>query len=53
MKLKNRIIFWIVLALLFVSCVQSLFGFVVFFGLLALFHRGIIQFYKGDWYKIQ
>ena len=53
MKLKDKIIFWVVFALVFVSCVQSLFGFLVFVGLIAIFHRGIIRFYKGDWYKIQ
>jgi len=53
MKLIERIIFWIVFSLVFVSCVQSLFGFLVFFGLLAIFHRGIIRFYHGDWYWIK
>jgi len=49
MLLKNQILFWVVLALVFVSCVQSFFGFLAFFGLLAVFHRGIIRFYRGDW----
>lgn len=53
MKLINQIIFWTVFVLVFLSCVQSLFGFVIFFGLLAVFHRGIIRFYRGDWYWIK
>jgi len=53
MKLIDRIIFWIVFALVFVSCVQSLAGFLIFFGLLAIFHRGIIEFYQGNWYRIK
>jgi len=52
-RLIDRIIFWIVFALLFVGCVQSLFGFLVFCGLVAIFHRGIIDFYKGNWHKIK
>jgi len=47
-RLKNQIIFWVVFALVFVSCVQSVFGFLVFVGLIAIFHRGIIKFYRGD-----
>jgi len=53
MKLIDRIIFWIVFSLVFVSCVQSLFGFLVFFGLLAIFRRGIVEFYKGNWCRIK
>lgn len=53
MKLKDKMIFWIVFILLFFACVPSVFGFLVFFGLIAIFHRGIIQFYKGNWYPIK
>lgn len=53
MKLKDQIIFWIVFVFLFLSCVQSVFGFLVFAGLIAIFRKGLIRFYKGDWFKIQ
>lgn len=53
MKLINQIIFWAVFALVFISCVQSAFGFLVFVGLVAVFHRGIIRFYRGDWHWIK
>lgn len=53
MKLKSKIIFWVVFVLVFVSCVQSVFGFLVFVGLIAIFHRGILRFYNGDWHWIK
>lgn len=53
MKLINQIIFWIVFVLVFLACVQSVFGFLVFTGLIAIFHESIIRFYRGDWYWIK
>jgi len=53
MKLINQIIFWIVFVLVFVSYIQSVFGFLVFVGLIAIFHTSIIRFYHGDWYWIK
>lgn len=53
MKLIDRIIFWVVLTLVFVACSQSVLGFFLFLGLMIIFHRGIIEFYKGNWYQIK
>lgn len=53
MRLKNQIVFWAVFALVFVSFVQTVFGFLVFVGLVAIFHRSIVRFYNGDWYWIK
>lgn len=48
MKLKNKIIFWAVFILLFIACVHSLFGVIVFVGLALVFHKKIIKFFKEE-----
>ena len=53
MKLRDKIIFWVVFALLFIACIQSLFGAVVFVGLVLIFNKGIRRFYRGDWFWIR
>ena len=53
MKLMDRIIFWVVFTLVSVAMIQTWWGFLLLCGFLAIFHRGIIEFYKGNWYRIK